>query len=94
MKKDAYTRIRMQVISEKGTDLAQRNNQYLFRVAPDANKIEVRKAVEEIYNVTVTDVQMLNRPGKVKRRGLILGRTARTKRAIVRLKAGDSISLV
>lgn len=91
---NVYKTIKMQIISEKGTDLAQKNNQYLFRVAPEANKIDVKRAVEKIYNVTVTNVQIVNRPGKVKRRGLVFGRTPATKRAVVRLKEGDSINLV
>jgi large subunit ribosomal protein L23 len=91
--KDPHTIILNQLISEKGTDLAANNNQYLFNVAREANKIEVQKAVEAIFNVKVLSVQIVNRVGKPKRRGLVMGRTARTKRAIVRLKQGDTIAL-
>jgi large subunit ribosomal protein L23 len=91
--KDPHKVILSQVISEKGTDLAARNNQYLFRVAPEVNKIEIKQAVESIYNVNVQSVQVINRPGKPKRRGYHVGRTSGYRRAVVRLKAGESISL-
>lgn len=91
--KDPHKVILSQVISEKGTDLAARNNQYLFRVAPEVNKIEIKKAVESIYNVNVQSVQVINRPGKTRRRGYHTGRTSGYRRAVVRLKTGESISL-
>ena len=85
--------IHSQIISEKGTELAGRSNQYLFRVARDANKIEIKAAVENLYQVNVTSVKVMNRPGKIKRRGMHHGRTAGSRRAVVRLKEGDSINL-
>lgn len=85
--------IKSQIISEKGTYLAETANQYLFRVAPDANKVEVKAAVEQLYQVKVTEVQILNRPGKEVRRGLKIGHVPGYRRAIVRLAAGNSISL-
>jgi len=91
--KEPYQIIHIQIISEKGTELASRGNQYLFRVAPGVNKIEIKAAVEKIYNVNVTSVKVMNRPGKIKRRGMHFGRTAGSRRAVVRLKEGDSISL-
>jgi large subunit ribosomal protein L23 len=91
--KEPHTIILRQMISEKGTELASANNQYLFEVARSANKIEVKQAVEAIFGVKVQSVQTLNRLGKPKRRGTVVGRTSRSKRAVVRLKAGDTIAL-
>ena len=91
--KDPHTIIHSQIISEKGTELAEKNNQYLFRVANSANKIEVGKAVEKIFNVKVVSTNILNRIGKNKRRGAIPGRTSDSRRAIVKLAAGNTISL-
>lgn len=91
--KNPYTIIRRQVVSEKGTDLAKEHNQYLFEVARGANKIEIGKAVEKIYGVHVEGVQVMNRPGKTRRRGLIAGRVPGYRRAVVRLKAGESINV-
>jgi len=60
----------------------------------DANRIEVKQAVEKILGVKVKSVQVMNRKGKVKRRGLIAGRTSSSRRAIVRLQEGQTINLI
>jgi large subunit ribosomal protein L23 len=91
--KDPHTILLSQIISEKGTDLAAENNQYLFRVARSANKIEVAHAVEKVFGVKVAGVQIMNRPGKPKRRGASVGTTSSWKRAVVRLKPNNSIQL-
>jgi large subunit ribosomal protein L23 len=77
------------VVSEKSYALLDRNV-YTFVVAPDANKIEIRQAVQEIFNVTVTNVTTMNRRGKRKRnrRTNTFGQRATTKRAVVTV-AGD-----
>lgn len=85
--------IKSQIISEKGTYLAETANQYLFRVAPTANKAEVKAAIEQLYQVKVLDVQILNRVGKERRRGLKIGHVPGYRRAIVRLVSGNTISL-
>ncbi len=92
--KNPHTIIHSQIVSEKGTDISQKNNQYLFRVAPSANKIEIGKAIEKIFGVKVKSVQVINRKGKVKRRGLISGRTSSTRRAVVRLAEGQTINII
>ncbi len=91
--RDPHVIIHSQTVSEKGTDLASKNNQYLFRVARDANKIEVKQAIEKIFGVKVSSVQIMNRRGKVKRRGAILGRSSAWRRAVVRLRQGDTINV-
>mgnify|MGYP001196766306 CR=1 FL=1 len=72
------------VISETSMDNAQ-VKKYTFKVATDANKTEVKKAVEEIFGVQVEKVNIMNVQGKVKRMGKYVGRTAATKKAIVTL---------
>jgi Ribosomal protein L23 len=83
------------IVTEKMTMLTDKLNRYGFRVNPDANKLQIKKAVEDMYNVTVTDVNTANYDGKKKSRytksGLISGRTAAFKKAIVTLKEGDTI---
>lgn len=82
------------LITEKGTRLAESDNQYLFNVHPEANKIEIRRAVEEHFKVHVTNVNTLNRLGKFKRdRRNNYGRRASVKRAVVTLKDGEKIEL-
>ena len=80
------------VISEKSYGLLD-DNKYTFIVRPDANKTEIKIAVEKIFNVTVTNVNTLNRSGKRKRTRFGYGQRKGTKRAIVSLKAGDRIDI-
>jgi large subunit ribosomal protein L23 len=82
------------VVSEKSY-AAYDANVYTFVVAPDANKIEIRQAVESIFDVRVTNVNTLNRSGKRKRnrRNGTFGKRASTKRAIVTLAEGDRIEI-
>ncbi len=72
----------------EGADYAQ---QVVFEVARDANKIEVKSAVEKLFNVSVTDVRTLVVRGKMKRIGRFSGRRPAWKKAFVTLKAGDNI---
>jgi large subunit ribosomal protein L23 len=82
------------IVSEKSYALSERGV-YIFIVPPDSNKVEIRRAVERVFNVKVTNVNTLNRPGKRKRnrRQQTFGKQADTKRAIVTLAAGQSIPL-
>ncbi len=81
------------VITEKGTVLQEKNNQYLFRVSSRANKIQVREAVEKIFKVTVTSVRTVTVHGKMRRMGRSQGRKPSWKKAIVTLKEGETIDL-
>jgi large subunit ribosomal protein L23 len=83
--------IQAPLISEKGTALAESANQFLFRVRPDANKIEVKHAVETLFKVKVLDVRMARYLGKIRRVGRSMGRRSDWKKAYVTLKAGDKI---
>ncbi|MBN1326740.1 MAG: 50S ribosomal protein L23 [Candidatus Cloacimonetes bacterium] len=80
------------LVTEKSTQQKNMNNCYTFRVSLNANKIEIRKAIEKIFNVNVLSVNTIRQRGKVKRMGRYTGKRADWKKAIVKLKAGDSIS--
>ena len=80
------------VVTEKSVDLMQ-ENKYCFKVAKDANKIEIKKAIEEIFKVTVVNVNTVNVHGKMKRMGRTQGMTASWKKAVVTLREGDSIEV-
>ena len=80
------------VISEKSYRLAD-DGKYTFVVAPDANRTQIRQAVESVFGVKVTGVNTLNRPGKRRRTRSGWGKRADTKRAIVSVAEGDRIDL-
>lgn len=86
--RSSYDVIIKPVISERSTDLAQ-EKKYTFKVAVDANKTEVKHAIEEIFGVDVAKVNIMNMDGKVKRMGRYVGRTAAYKKAIVTLAKGS-----
>ncbi len=79
------------VVSEKATLAADANGQYVFRVVPDANKLEVGKAVETLFDVKIDRVQILNVKGKQKRLGQRIGKRKDWRKAYVRLQAGQNI---
>ena len=83
--------IRRPVITEKGTELKDHANQYLFEVARDANKIEIKHAIESLFRVKVLQVRTFAVKGKEKRVGRFVGRTPNWKKAVATLKEGDSI---
>lgn len=80
-------------ISEKG-NLLSAQNQYVFRVVPRANKPEVKKAIEALYRVKVTSVNIINRPPRPKRWQQRTGYQSGYKKAIITLKAGDKIEII
>lgn len=79
------------VVSEKSTRAAENNKQMVFKVLRDASKPEVRKAVEKMFDVTVTSVQLMNVKGKIKRFGSSVGRRSDWKKAYVTLAEGSDI---
>lgn len=81
-------------VSEKGTILAEKNNQVVFKVRRDANKAEIRAAVELMFEVKVDGVQVVNQKGKSKRFGRYMGRRSDWKKAYVRLAEGHDIDFV
>ena len=79
-------------VSEKATVKADVENQHVFSVAKDANKFEVKKAVEKMFEVEVQNVRLMNVHGKLKRVGRKYGKTKDWKKAYVRLKKGFDIN--
>jgi len=93
--RDPYDIIKTPRITEKGTALAEKGNQYVFEVARNATKIEIKHAVQRIFSKTVISVNTLNVRGKLKRTRLgKLTTTSAKKKAIVTLKAGEKLELV
>jgi len=78
-------------LSEK-SNLLSTTGRYVFRVSKKANKLEVKKAIEKVYDVHVTDVNIVNTQGKARRQGIVAGRTSDWKKAIVTLRDGEKIS--
>jgi len=85
--------IKQAIVSEKGTVLKDKENRYVFKVHPDANKIEIKKAVEAAFDVKVLDVKTINMKGKTKRLGRFEGKRSSWKKAIIRIKEGDTIDI-
>ena len=81
-------------ISEKSTTVADANQQFVFKVVPDANKLEIKKAVELMFDVKVDAVQVSNVKGKRKRFGQMAGRRADWKKAYVTLAEGHDIDFL
>lgn len=86
-----YDIIKRPIITEKSIALKEQNNKYTFAVDPKANKIEIKEAVEAIFNVKVLSVNTLNVAGKAKRMGKYEGTTSAYKKAIVELAEGQTI---
>ena len=80
------------VVSEKSYNQIT-ENRYTFKVHKDAHKTQVRQAVEELFDVKVTSVNIVKMPAKPKRRGVIKGTRPGWKKAIVQLKPGDKIDI-
>src|ERR1051326_429633 len=92
---DAFSTIIRPVVSEKSTILGDQGK-YIFEVAPTANKIDIKRAVELAFankKVQVSSVNIVHVSGKVRRRGRSVGRTRSWKKAIVPLRAGQRLDL-
>ena len=79
------------VVSEKSAMMADASNQVCFKVVADANKTEIKKAVEMLFEVDVEDVRVLNQKGKRKRFGQMMGKRNDSRKAYVRIKEGQDI---
>ena len=82
------------MLTEKGTLMKETDNKVLFKVAKSANKIEIRKTVEEIFKVKVVRVSTMNYKGKKKRMGRYEGKRPDWKKAIVTLKEGEKLDFI
>jgi large subunit ribosomal protein L23 len=81
--------IRRPLVTEKSTILREEGNVIAFEVDPNANKIQVKSAVEELFKVKVEEVRLFNVRGKMKRMGRFVGKRRDWRKAYVRLKAGE-----
>lgn len=90
---DPYQVVIKPLITEKGTTQNESLNQYSFQVHEDANKVQIRDAIEKIYEVRVVKVRTLKRQGKVRRYRYSVGRTTAKKKAVVTLHPDDHIDL-
>jgi len=81
------------LITEKSTHLQTTRNTYVFKVNPEANKHQIKQAVEKLYSVKVADVRTMNRRGKPRRTKLRMMHTSAWKRAIVKLAENSTIDL-
>jgi len=79
-------------VSEKATMIAERSNQVVFIVTPDATKPEIKAAVEMLFKVRVSSVQVMNAKGKAKRFGRSIGRRSDVRKAFVCLESGQEIN--
>lgn len=92
--KSAYDIVKGPLLTEKGTKMKDAYNKVLFEVSPDANKIEIKNAIEKIFNVKVLKVSTINQIGKIKRLGLKQGKRPDWKKAIVTLKKGEKLDFL
>ena len=93
MNREPRTVVRRALVTEKGTKLREGQNGFLFEVARDANKVQIKKAIESIFSVKVDTVRTLRVHGKPKRMGRYAGHRPDWKKAVVTLKKGQTIEL-
>lgn len=92
--KDLFDIIKKPCLTEKGMGLQEANNQMVIKVDPDANKIEIKNAVEKFFNVKVSKVRTANVAGKKKRLGRHFGKTSDWKKAVVTLAEGHKVDFL
>jgi large subunit ribosomal protein L23 len=83
--------IRRPVVTEKGVALKEAERTMCFEVAPDANKVQIRAAVERLFKVKVEDVRTVSNTGKIRRRGRFSGFRSDWKKAYVKLRKGQKV---
>jgi large subunit ribosomal protein L23 len=91
--KDPRSIVQKAMMTEKGAQLREKQNSFVFKVHPDANKIEISEAIHAIFKVDVVSVRTMNVQGKFKRLGRTSGRRSSWKKAVVTLKSGQTIDL-
>jgi large subunit ribosomal protein L23 len=89
-----YSIIRRPRFTEKGSQLKESENKILVEVSPDANKLEIKKAVEEIFKVKVNKISTINIKGKWKKHGKSLGKRSDKKKAVITLKKGEKLDFI
>jgi len=88
-----YNVLRRPILTEKSTRGMELQNAYVFEIVPRANKLIVRRAVEELFDVKVVKVNIRHRKGKLKRVGRSIGYSKNRKEAVVTLRAGDKLDI-
>jgi len=92
--KTIYSVIKRPLFTEKGGNLKEEQNKILVEVSRDANKIEIKRAVEELFKVKIEKVATINTNGKWKRMGKSLGKRPDRKKAIITLKKGEKLEFI
>jgi large subunit ribosomal protein L23 len=92
--KNLYTIIKKPLFTEKGSGLKESQNKILVEVARDANKVDIKKSVEEIFKVKVEKVSTINLKGKWKRYGRSIGKRPDRKKAVITLKKGEKLDFI
>lgn len=92
--KDLYSIIKRPLFTEKGAFIKEKENKVLIEVDREANKSEIKRAVEEIFKVKVEKVATINTTGKLKRYGRSIGRRPDRKKAIITLKEGEKLDFI
>jgi large subunit ribosomal protein L23 len=92
--KNIYTVLKKPLFTEKGSNLKELHNKILVEVARDANKLEIKKAIEDIFKVKVEKIATINTEGKWKRYGKFIGKRSGRKKAIITLKAGEKLEFI
>ncbi|HMK44732.1 MAG TPA: 50S ribosomal protein L23 [Dissulfurispiraceae bacterium] len=92
--KHVYDVIKKPLFTEKGMDLKESENKLLIQVNPDANKHEIKQAMEEIFKVKVDKVNIVNIKGKKRRYGKHIGQRSDKKKAVVTLKQGEKLDFI
>ena len=93
MSLDPHQVIKSHISTERSTKLREQNNEYIFEVDKRADKFAIREAVENAFKVKVDSVRTMIAPGKIRRLGRNEGKTPTWKKAVVRLKKGQTISV-
>lgn len=91
---DIYNVIKRPLFTEKGTALKEKENKLVIEVDRKANKVEIKKAVEEIFNVKVESINTINVRPKRRMRGRIPGQTSASKKALITLKKGEKLDFI
>ncbi len=92
--KNIYSIIKKPLFTEKGGNLREVHNKILVEVSKDANKIDIKKAIEDIFKVKVEKIATINTEGKWKRYGKFLGKRPDRKKAIITLKKGEKLDFI
>lgn len=90
---DLFRTVIRPVVTEKSSTLYAQRKEYTFEARTDANKLQIREAIEALFDVRVVRVRTLQQPAKRRTRGRSVGRVPRWKKAYVRLREGDSIEI-